>query len=63
MVAEKPLDPRVGLCSVCGHARSVRSGKGSLFYLCELAAVDPRYRKYPPLPVLRCDGFSEARAT
>ena len=29
--------------------------------LCALAATDPRFRKYPPLPVLQCAGF-ERRA-
>lgn len=54
------MDPAVGLCSVCINARVVLSGRGSRFYLCELAAVDPRFRKYPSLPVVRCPGFVEA---
>ncbi|MCC7365537.1 MAG: hypothetical protein IT303_14320 [Dehalococcoidia bacterium] len=53
-------DPRVGLCSVCSAARRVESGKGSLFWLCERSKDDPRFRRYPPLPVTRCAGF-EAR--
>lgn len=48
-----------GLCESCAHARIVVSGKGSTFYLCELAAVDPSFRKYPPLPVLSCRGYQE----
>lgn len=48
-----------GLCGVCTHAREVLSGKGSVFVMCELSKVDARFRKYPPLPVLRCDGFKE----
>ena len=31
--------------------------RDSLFWLCELSFVDPRFRKYPALPVLQCDGF------
>lgn len=51
------LDPRVGLCSVCRHARVVVSGRGSRFYLCSRSAADPGFRKYPPLPVRECRGF------
>jgi hypothetical protein len=49
--------PRAGLCSLCVHARTVVSGKGSTFWMCGRAATDARFRKYPPLPVLRCPGF------
>lgn len=52
-----PIDPHVGLCSICNHARLVLSGRGSLFYLCSRAAEDPRFRKYPSLPVQHCPGF------
>jgi hypothetical protein len=37
--------------------KRVRSERGSTFYLCRLAAADPRLPKYPPQPVLACDGF------
>ena len=52
-------DPRVGLCSVCANVRLVR-GERSTFYLCELAFRDARFRKYPALPVVRCEGFVPA---
>ena len=29
----------------------------STFYMCRLALTNPEYRKYPPLPVWRCDGY------
>jgi hypothetical protein len=48
---------RAGLCADCIHARRIESDRGAIFYLCELAAVDPAYRKYPALPVLRCAGY------
>ncbi len=61
-VTEPHADPRAGLCSLCAHARVVRSGKGSTFWLCDRAREEPeRYRKYPALPVLRCAGFEGAR--
>ena len=52
------VNARIGLCALCDHARTVVTGKGSQFWLCELASTDPRFRKYPALPVLRCSGFS-----
>jgi hypothetical protein len=47
----------VGLCTRCVHGRAVVSGRGSSFWLCQLSASDPRFAKYPRLPVLRCAGF------
>jgi hypothetical protein len=49
-------DPR-GLCPRCRHVKIVTSGKGSVFFLCLLSAADPRFPKYPPQPVVSCDGF------
>lgn len=45
-----------GLCGDCVYARIIDSGR-STFYLCERALTDPRFRKYPPLPVLACPGY------
>lgn len=57
-----PRDPAVGLCATCRHARVVRNRRGSAFYLCRRSETDPRYRKYPQLPVTRCAGFDESAA-
>jgi hypothetical protein len=46
-----------GLCGVCTHRRSIVSHKGSVFLLCGRSVEDPRFRRYPPLPVLSCPGF------
>lgn len=54
--------PEPGLCARCDHARSIESGKGSTFWLCGLHSSDPRFPKYPRLPVVQCPGFS-ARPT
>jgi hypothetical protein len=35
----------------------ITSDKGSRFYMCLLSATDPRFPKYPRLPVLRCSGY------
>jgi hypothetical protein len=49
----------VGLCLTCRHARIVES-RTSRFWLCRLSASDPRFPKYPRLPVLACDGYERA---
>lgn len=49
--------PAAGLCEACVHARAVTSARGSTFWLCGRSADDPRFPKYPRLPVLRCPGF------
>lgn len=54
---EQRVHPGVGLCSVCRHARIIGNRRGSSFHLCTRARTDPRFRKYPPLPVYRCAGF------
>jgi len=46
-----------GLCATCAHARPVTSARGSTFWRCGLHERDPRFAKYPRLPVLRCEGF------
>ena len=52
-----------GLCATCRHAREVVSARGSWFLRCALSDVDPRFPKYPPLPVVACDGYREAPAS
>lgn len=49
-------DPRLGLCSDCIHMREVRSDRGATFHRCALSDTDPRFPKYPRLPVLSCSG-------
>jgi len=53
-------DPTVGLCATCAHARRVTSARRSVFWLCGRAAADPRFARYPRLPVLRCPGYERA---
>ena len=47
-----------GLCDRCVHMRVITSAKGSEFYLCRLSSTDPRFPRYPPIPVIRCEGFT-----
>ena len=59
MSADAPprADDRIGLCATCAHAQIVPSAKGSVFYLCRLSHEDPRFPRYPPLPVRTCSGY------
>jgi hypothetical protein len=50
--------PNAGLCADCLHARRIESPRGSVFILCQLSATDPRFPKYPRLPVLQCSGYT-----
>ena len=51
----------VGLCAKCVHARVVTSSHGSVFYLCRLSFTDPRFPRYPSLPVIACSGCEPER--
>ncbi|MBI2081099.1 MAG: hypothetical protein HYY54_04415 [candidate division NC10 bacterium] len=46
-----------GRCGSCRYRRWVQSGKGSRFLFCRRSETDPRFPKYPRLPVLRCAGY------
>lgn len=50
-------DPTAGLCATCRWMRTVTNRRGSVFYRCGRADDDPRFPKYPPLPVLTCPGY------
>jgi len=51
------MTPAIGLCLSCRLARAIKSGKGSTFWLCRKSETDPRFPKYPALPVLACSGY------
>lgn len=55
-----PPRPEVGLCAGCRFAESQRSPRGSVFWRCQRAETDARYRRYPELPVEHCPGFEPA---
>lgn len=46
---------RGGLCRACRFAEALVSGRGSTFLRCRHAGMP----KYPPMPVLRCAGFTQ----
>ena len=45
------------LCETCALMREIITPKGSRFLLCRLSQTDLAYPKYPPQPVVRCDGY------
>lgn len=50
---------RASRCLHCEQHRIVRSGKGSVFMMCELGLKDPYWPKYPPQPVSSCPHYRE----
>jgi len=52
--------PDPGLCRNCQHSRRIESDRGSIFFRCELSLEDPRFPKYPRLPVFKCSGYRSA---
>ena len=57
MIAGETDPARVGLCFRCRYSRTVTT-RTSVFWMCELSQVDPRFDKYPRLPVVECSGFT-----
>lgn len=51
-----------GLCEHCRYGKIVRTDRGGVFLLCRLHETDPRFAKYPRLPVLRCSGYVKKTA-
>jgi hypothetical protein len=56
------MAPPAGLCQECRHAHVVTSARGSVFSRCLLHDSDPRFPKYPRLPVTQCSGFAAQAA-
>ena len=53
----------LSLCETCAWMREVVTPKGSRFLLCQLSQTDRDYPKYPPQPVVRCDGYRKKGQT
>jgi hypothetical protein len=45
------------LCESCASMREIVTPKRSRFLLCRLSYDDPEYPKYPPQPVVQCNGY------
>jgi uncharacterized protein YciI len=50
----------VGLCWTCRHKRAVTTRRGATFFRCARAEADPRFVRYPPLPMRSCGGYEDA---
>lgn len=50
-----------GRCATCAHCQVIDAAR-SRFYLCRRAFDDPRYRRYPVLPVRDCPGYAAVEA-
>ncbi|MCU1261150.1 MAG: hypothetical protein JWO80_4035, partial [Bryobacterales bacterium] len=54
----KAEEPVPGLCARCAWSRVIVSDRGARFWMCRRGAEgDPRFPKYPRLPVMECAGF------
>jgi hypothetical protein len=60
---EKKARDSAGLCARCTHVQIVVSERGSEFVLCRLSATDPRFPKYPRLPIIACDGYEATQTS
>ena len=58
---QRQVADAAGLCSSCARVQVVQSARGSTFYLCRRSFSDPRFSRYPVLPVRACPGY-EPRA-
>jgi hypothetical protein len=51
-----PLYSR-SVCINCANHRTIVSGTGSVFMLCQSKAISSGWPKYPPQPLYRCPHF------
>src|SRR5437660_1469107 len=54
---ERLMCKEQSLCETCQLMREVLTPKGSRFLLCQLSMTNPDYPKYPPQPIVRCEGY------
>ena len=59
-----PSDPgtervAAGGCVSCVYARLIRAKANDVYYFCERSVNDPRYARYPRLPMLTCEGHTD----
>ena len=59
----EPGSTPAGLCDRCTNAHIIENRRGSRFYRCRLADIDPAFVRYPPLPVIVCTGFAPGEAS
>jgi len=52
-------DGEFGLCGRCVYQRIIPTPRGGRFSQCGRHFTEPRFVKYPRIPVNRCDGFED----
>ncbi|MBO9533280.1 MAG: hypothetical protein J7513_09940 [Solirubrobacteraceae bacterium] len=58
MPGAEAAPPGAGWCAACAHLRVIRSGRGSVFVMCERGLrKEAGFVKYPRLPVTSCSGY------
>jgi hypothetical protein len=61
LAREQPL-LRGSVCLSCRDHRTIVSGRGSVFLLCQSAHTPPQWPKYPRQPLHSCPYWSESTA-
>jgi hypothetical protein len=51
------------LCETYVWMPEIITPKGSRFLLCQLSPINLDFPKYPPQPVVRCDGYQKKEQT
>ena len=46
-----------GLCARCAWVTRIRTRRGSEFWKCGRSEIDPKFPKYPRVPVTVCTGY------
>jgi hypothetical protein len=54
--------PPAGLCDSCRHQKLIGNTRGSTFSMCLRHRTDPRFPKYPRIPVGACPGYERRPA-
>jgi hypothetical protein len=54
---DRQPNPAAGLCASCRHVTVVVTDRGRAFVRCRRSVDDPRFLRYPVLPVIACPGY------
>jgi len=58
-MSEERSTTEKGLCADCRHARAIRAASERGYIQCLRSRTDPRYPKWPRLPILSCPGYEQ----
>ncbi len=58
------MKTNAGLCETCRHSSCIPHPRGGQdYWRCLLAEIDPRFSRYPRLPVKECAGYEPKENT